>query len=195
MRTLTISILFSLNLICFGQNDKWIEFELLFNNYLTNPTHEKFIKVYNSLPDKRMSGENPKNEILDSILLTSMQLEPMILRGDQDALELGFKLMTIADGEFAEWLDWTIGKLIVTHPALFLEELNNHRQITGDIYGLIVNFGPDFVENKNGFLIEINKRIKSLKNINDPKLNKVRDECLKELHQFEVEVKNWPEEK
>lgn len=165
----------------FSQTDKWVGFDTAFSDYITNPTHENSVKVYELLPNELNSGDFPKGKISDRIWLSAVKLEEMIVAGNRDALRLGFKLFTIADGEFAEGLDITIGKLINKNPSLFLQELKNQRQFLHDIGGLVCNYGPDFVDNAKLSLTETNNRIKSLMKITDSVLFKERDECLAEL--------------
>ena len=132
MRTLALFISFSLSYSCIGQEMKWIEFEKTLKIYISNPTHNNSIQVYNLLPIKSSGGDYPSKNISDSISSTAVKLENLIIQGNKDAVRIGFKLFTIADGEFAEWLDWTLGKLIISNPILFLKELKNHRQIAYD---------------------------------------------------------------
>jgi len=195
MRTFTILISLCIPLTCLSQSDKWIDFEKSFKFFIAHPTHDNSIKPYNLLPNKSGSGDQPNTEILDSILLTSIQLDKIIVEGNEDAVKLGFKLYTIADGEFAESLNWTLGKLIITNPILFLKELKNHRQIPYDLDGLVGNNGPDIYNNQELDLKVTGEKIKSLKKISDSDLNKIKDECLNILLRLYDTMKNMPKEK
>ena len=82
-----------------------------------------------------------------------------------------------------------IGKLITINPKLFLQELINHRQSLVHLDGLLGNYGTEFVDSFKQSLIETEKRINSLKKINELSLNKVRDECLENLEIFKQTLK------
>lgn len=170
---------------CFSQTDRWEKFDKAFKEYIANPTHDNSIKVYDLLPNELEGGDYPEGKIADNIWLTVIKLEQMILKGNRDALKLGFKLFTIADGEYAESLQWTIGKLINKHTKLFLEELKSHRQYLHDVGGLSCNYGPKMWGNTKLNLKETEKRINSLKEIKEEELRNVKNECLMELEDYQ----------
>jgi len=177
--SLLLLLLFSIS--CNGQTTKWMEIDKAFQDYTSNPTHDNFIMVYELLPNSRPRNEVPADKISNSIFSTAIKLEDKIVSESRDAIRLGFKLFTIADGHFAESLDWTLGKLINKNPKLFLQELKNHRQFLHDIGGLVGNYGHDFADKPELSLTETENRIMSLKKIDDSDLINTRDECLKKL--------------
>ena len=170
--------------VSFGQSNKWIEFDIAFRYYIVNPTHENSVKAYELLPDIIKNKDYPSEKIAESIWNTELRLAEMIVNENRDALRIGFKLFRISSGEYAEGLEFTIGKLIVKNPLLFLQELKNHRQFVFHFGGLICNYGPDIVDEADEQLIETEKRINSLKQIDNIEINKLRDECLVELENY-----------
>jgi hypothetical protein len=162
-RTVIIAFISS---ICLGFTTKWTDFEKTWESYLSKPTHANFTKAYDLLPDKVNSGDYPDEQMILRIFSKYDQLSTLFHTGDQDALRLGFKLFTIADGAHKEELQIDIGKLINTYPKLFLQELKNHRQLFISLNGLICNYGPDFVDNDELRQQETVRRIKSLKGNN-----------------------------
>ncbi len=182
-------LIFSIS--CNGQTTKWMEIDKAFQNYTSNPTQDNYIMVYELLPNSRPRNDIPTDKISNSIFSNAIKLEEMIVSENRDAIRIGFKLFTIADGHFAESLDWTLGKLINKNPKLFLQELKNHRQFIYDIGGLLGNYGHDFVDKTALTLAETEHRIMSLKKIDDSELISTRDECLKKLldrHEFLLQL-------
>jgi len=179
VNSLLLILLFSIS--CNGQTTKWMEIDEAFQNYTSNPTQDNYIIVYELLPNSRPRNDIPTDKISNSIFSNAIKLEEMIVSENRDAIRIGFKLFTIADGHFAESLDWTLGKLINKNPKLFLQELKKHRQFLYDIGDLVGNYGHDFVDKPELTLAETENRIMSLKKIDDSELINTRDECLKKL--------------
>jgi len=179
VNSLLFFLLFSIS--CNGQTTKWMEIDEAFQNYTSNPTQDNYIIVYELLPNSRPRNDIPTDKISNSIFSNAIKLEEMIVSENRDAIRIGFKLFTIADGHFAESLDWTLGKLINKNPKLFLQELKKHRQFLYDIGDLVGNYGHDFVDKPELTLAETENRIMSLKKIDDSELINTRDECLKKL--------------
>ena len=98
---------------------------------------------------------------------------------------MAFRLYTISDGAFTEELDIILGVLINIDPKLFLLELKTHLHLVY-LSGLTCNF--NYEENVAKSVIEADKRIKSLKSINDNELIETRDKCIKELNNFKKEI-------
>lgn len=177
----TIIIILLTSLTAWGQTTRWADFEKAWDNYLINPTHDNSVKAYNLLPDKVMGGDYPDGSQTRRIFSKIDQLDKLVQQGNRDALRLAFRLLTIADGEYAEGLQIEIGKLIYSNPRLFLQELKNYRRLIVSIDGLVGNLGPDYVEELELNKKETEKRIKSLKQVVDKDLIETRDECLTEL--------------
>ena len=181
MRTINTITFILISLTVFGQSSRWEDFEKAWDNYLSKPTHDNSVRVYELLPNKVMAGDYPDGGQTGRIFSKIDQLDKLVQLSNRDALRLAFKLFSIADGEHAEGLQIEIGKLININPKLFLQELKSHRQLVVSLDGLVGNLGQDYVDEFDRQKKEKEKRIKSLKNISDKDLNTVRDECLTEL--------------
>jgi len=180
-KAFVLLMLIFLPLLCFGQPDHWIKCNKALWNYIEKPTHENSLKAYELLPHNLNGGSFPAGKTSDSIWLAAAKLDSMMLLGSRVALRIEFRLFTIADGEYAEGLDFTMGKLINKYPLLFLQELKNHRDLISRLGNLVCFIGLDYVDNAKLALIEIDNRIRSLSKINDAALINTRDECIKEL--------------
>ncbi len=181
MRPLITFILTLISLTSLAQTSKWVDFEMTWNKYMGQPTHENAVKVYRQLPDKVMGKDLPDERLTNKIFEDWDKIGKKISTGNKDAIQIGFKLFTIADGAFQEDLGIDLGRLIVINPKLFLQELRSHRHLIVSLEGLVGNYGEEFVDQKELQLKETEKRIKSLETVNDSALASARTECLKEL--------------
>jgi hypothetical protein len=181
MRTVTTFILTLISLTSLAQSNKWTDFERTWDKYVGQPTHENAVKVYEQLPDEPLGKDLPDERLTNKIFENWDQISKRIITGDKDAIRIGFRLFTIADGAFQDGLGIDLGKLITTNPKLFLQELKNNRHFIVSLDGLVGNYGEKYVDEKELQLKETEKRIKSLEKVNDSGLVNTKAECLKEL--------------
>jgi len=113
-------------------------------------------------------------------------------KGDPYAVEIMFRLYYFSDGAVAETICFVLGKLMSTHPHLFLQKLVGHEaNLDGDDINSIVcmvselgeipEAGDDPVKFKQIYDERIMRRIKALESIDDPDLREIRDRCLARL--------------
>lgn len=152
------------------------------DNYIVNPSGENALKVYNLLPEKGHVGKEDSSLELEQRMYNNLKiLETQILRGNKNNIKLAFKLKTISDGAFTEWLQQMLGQTINLYPKLFLTELKEHNHLFENFDSLVGNFGEEYADNLEKQKTEIKKRIESLKTINIPQLSKVKNKCLESL--------------
>ena len=105
-------------------------------------------------------------------------LEGQIFRSKANSVMLAFKLYTIADGEFAESLDVTLGRLICRNPRLFLQQLKANRHLVARLDTLLMNYGADFADDDQAQAGEYRHRLKCIRKVRDHELQDIRDECV-----------------
>jgi hypothetical protein len=163
--------------------NNWVMLREAWANYVNYPSSDNAKNVSRLLPTKPHSrvDEETVNYIYDRDGNYRI-LERQIISSDPAAVELAFRLYTIADGAFAEDLDVYLGELIRINPNLFLEKLKQHRNIVVGFDGLLGNFGYVYVDKLKAHALETSLRIEALRSVNDKSLLSVRDECIQELN-------------
>ncbi|MGC2422957.1 MAG: hypothetical protein WA666_01225 [Nitrospirota bacterium] len=171
--------------------NNWIMLRGAWTNYVNYPSSDNAKNVSRLLPAKPHSRVD--KETLDYIYDRDGNyriLERQIISSDPAAVELAFRLYTIADGAFAEELDIFLGELVRINPKLFLKKLKEHRNIVGGGFdGLLGNFGYVYVDKLKAHALETSLRIEALRSVNDKSLLSVRDECIQELNRQLIEQK------
>lgn len=156
-----------------------LEYE--WNIFISNPTEETALKVYNLLPEKGHVRKEDNDLILEENIFQNLNiLEKQILEENKNSIKLAFRLFTISDGAFTDELNIILGQLIKLNPELFLIELNeyNHLVILG---GLLCNYGPEYYDSKTNCKMETEERINKLSTIEKDELIKIRDKCIEVL--------------
>jgi len=103
---------------------------LRFRAYQKNPSDRNAELLYEALPERGHTKlEDTGREIIREIGDNLMTLEKQVLKGQRNSVKVAFRMFTISDGAFTEWLQIMLGKLITKNPEMFLEELKVHRQI------------------------------------------------------------------
>ena len=154
------------------------------NQYLTLPTSQNAINLYDSLPSDghiEYSNSAAESMALDSVYNELGMLERQVISGDTSALRLAFRLFSLADGDFGEQLDIMVGKLIRINPELFLEELNNCRQLIPNLDGLLGNLGEEYVDREEAQELEVTLRVEALRGVTKKSLGSIRNECIANL--------------
>jgi hypothetical protein len=168
--------------------------------YFSNPSSENADRLYRLLPDRRLPGLDFKGQtrlfyFFDgklSILIKKFEA------GDPHALDIGFRLINISDGAFAEILFPGLGRAIPDHPRLFLQKLRTNLNkedfdlLDGILYplslGEIPENDPDHVKYKELRNARIEVRIKALKTVQDVELRELRDRCILILEKMRNEI-------
>ena len=152
------------------------------NNYIQNPLGENALKVYNLLPKKGQVRKEDADLNLQNKIYNNLKIvETQILYGDKNNIKLAFRLFTISDGAFSEWLQEMLGESINHNPKIFLTELKEHSHLFENFDSLVGNFSEEFADNLGKQITETKKRIESLKTIKDSELSTVKNRSLESL--------------
>ena len=134
-----------------------------------NATH-----VIDLLPESghvEYTSERKEQEAIEFVYQNLDMLERQVISRDPHAIKLAFRLMTIADGAFAEGLEIVLGQLIRIDPALFLRQLKEAEDQIIGLGGLIGNYGDIYVDKIEAHRLETDKRIYALEGVTDPEGN------------------------
>ena len=160
-----------------------IDTELLrqrFRAYQKKTSDRNAELLYEALPEKgHIKLEDSEMEVIGEIADNLMTLEKQVLKGQRNSVKVAFRMFTISDGAFTEWLQIMLGNLITENPEMFLEELKTHLHLCRELP--IYNLGPDYVDDIGKQMSEISNRTQALKTVTTPDLNDIRDECLSGL--------------
>ena len=164
-------------------NVDWDSLRAAYALYSKAPTDSTAGKVCSFLPrdlgySAPPSARRNHSETEKFILKRMGVLESQIFRSKPNSVTLAFRLYTIADGEFAESLDATLGKLICRNPRLFLQQLKANRHLVARLDSLLMNYGPDFAEDDQAQAAEYRHRLKCIRKVRDRELQDIRDECV-----------------
>lgn len=153
------------------------------DKYIENPSESNALKVYKVLPEKGHVRKTDSDLVLQKNIYNNLKtLEKQVLKGDKNSVKLAFRLNTISDGAFTEWLQEMLGQTINTHPKLFLTQLKKHIHLFENINSLVSNYGQDYADSWDKQISETKRRLKSLKTVNSSKLSAVKKRCLKSLN-------------
>ncbi len=158
--------------------------------YISYPSSENAIQVYTLLPDtghvfNYIDIDEELEDTLWDVFESLGMLERQVYSSGREAVRLAFRLLTTwADGACAEELSSILGALIRINPKLFLEELYNHYNLILLLDALVGNFGYEYYGSDKAERLETSLRIKALKQVTEPKLVEVRDECIGLLESF-----------
>jgi hypothetical protein len=108
--------------------------------------------------------------------------ESKVLAGDRYITEAVFRLLNVADGAFAEALGTVLSTLAQINPRLFLEILYEYRNAW---YVKHIGYPVDGsnYNNPKDQISELERRIKALESVKDPKYSELRDECIRQLRE------------
>jgi hypothetical protein len=181
MKILTPFVATCIAFISLAQPGSWIVFERCWDDYITQPTHENAMKVYEQLPNEVLNKGLPGERLINKMYESWPHVSKKIVSGNEDAVGIGFKLYAIVDGGFKEDVGADLGKLITINAKLFLQELKKHRQLVQNLDGIVCNYGEAYVDQKELQMEETDRRMRLLVNVNDPDLEDMKSECLKAL--------------
>jgi len=149
------------------------------NSYLETPNATTALKVYNQLPSKGHIFKETSDVALEESIYDHLNIvEEQVKQGDANNIQLAFRLFTISDGCFSEWLQEILGQTINTHPELFLTELNTHRHLFTKVNSLVGNFGEEFADDLDKQITATKRRIKNLKKVENSAVANVKKECI-----------------
>ena len=156
------------------------EFEDSWREYIKNTCNETAIAVYKKVPLYDTYDDEKKSRISNQIDIDADKLETHILTGNKRALDLAFKLFSITDGALSSFFNIITGPYMHIDPTYFLESLDRHYHLV-EIKPLLGNYGLDLVDEFELQNIETKKRIESLSQVDAPKLQKLKQECIGHL--------------
>ena len=176
----------------------WLNVDKAAKAYFAEPSPSNAQELYMALPQRRLSVldddgfERALQTIFDSFSGEGANfsiLEKNIQEGEPNAVDVGFRLINIADGAAAEDLFHDLGKILDKDPRLFLHKLAEHQGKTEptvfDLLDSILNpvagwEVPDEDMSKYNELFKnrLENRIKALESIDDEKVKPIRDKCL-----------------
>ncbi len=161
----------------------WDQVLSCWNAYLEYPSTQNAALLYELLPERAVCNRTDSlcGVAIDSLYNELAMLERQVRAGDKIAVAVAFRLMAIADGEFAEWLCIMLGQLIRPTPRLFLEQLKEHEHLVTRLDCLVGNQGYEFVDRWQAMELETELRIEAIEGVEDSSLTEVRDKCLTEL--------------
>jgi hypothetical protein len=163
---------------------EWNKLGAAWQKFISNPIESNGLRVYSLLPNENYGIVEPDSAFhntWESIYDNLYKLESLVQKQNRIAVKVSFKLYSISDADFTETLDQILGRLIRTNPKLFLEELKLHRELVGNLSGILGNLGEKFVDEEDLSKKEIIKRIQSLEKVKSKSLIGIRDECIIEL--------------
>ncbi len=164
-------------------NVDWDSLRAAYALFSKDPTDANAAKVCSFLPRDLGYSAPPaarRNhaETEKFILKGRGVLEGQIFRSKPNSVMLAFRLYTIADGEFAESLDVTLGRLICRNPRLFLQQLKANRHLVARLDSLLMNYGSDFTDDDQAQAAEYRHRLRCIRKVRDRELQDIRDECV-----------------
>ncbi len=113
---------------------------------------------------------NQKREFVETVFAVDNynRLESYAQDGQSQAIKILFSLKKYADGAYSSYISITLGSIITSHPAKiinglarFIDENPNNIYNLGSILG---NLGPEYVDNDDKKLKEIEKRYTAISN-------------------------------
>jgi hypothetical protein len=166
----------------------WDKIRSSFDAYLEYPSPENAKAFLDTLPrDKIKVYTETANKVVDYIYTfrNLAILENEIWAGDRYSTEAAFRLFNIADRDFAEELNMTLGALVRINPGLFLEVLYEYKDLWlfkdrgYPVYGV----GPGYEDRIKTRIYELEMRIKALESVKTVKYLELREECIRQLRE------------
>ncbi len=160
----------------------WKNLEVAWNAYFNAPSEDGAAQLLRLLPGTAKiidikDGFSVINSIADHLGV----LEGEIYSGNPNAVKLGFRLFTISFGTMEVSLNKIIGNLISFYPALFLQELDIHRELFILLDPILGSYLSDASLDASARELEKNLRVKSLESVEDKAYKNLRSECIKIL--------------
>ena len=160
-----------------------IDTELLrqrFRAYQKKTSDRNAELLYEALPEKgHIKLEDSEMEVIGEIADNLMTLEKQVLKGQRNSVKVAFRMFTISDGAFTEWLQIMLGNLITENPEMFLEELKTHLHLCRELP--IYNLGSEFVDKLDKRIDEYKLRINALETVSANDLADIKERCIELL--------------
>jgi hypothetical protein len=178
----------------------WLNVDKAAKAYFAEPSPSNAQKLYMALPQRQLSvlDDDGFERVLQTIFdffpgegANFSILEKKIQEGEPNAADVGFRLINIADGAFAEVLLHDLGKILDKDAGLFLHKLAEHQGNTEPtVFDLLDSIlypvawweRPDRDDDMNKYneilKNRLENRIKALESIDDENVRPIRDRCL-----------------
>jgi hypothetical protein len=147
--------------------------------YVAAPNDATARAVLELLPSYRVAGNAPERRIAEHLEATLHVLESRVLEGHRPSAHLAVRLLTVADGAVAEYLDTILGQYIHVNPHDFLQLLTRYEHFRSP--SMYCNFGIDLVDDFAGQQREARRRIQALESIQDPALQVLKARIIRDL--------------
>ncbi len=178
---LTFLLAATVGLLQAQQDNQSQTFREAWQSFRNNPSDQSALVLYRALPanpDSAHSFDLSQQKTLQSIYHNFEVIGSQILAGHRNAVKVAFRLLNVSDGDFAESIDITLGRLVKSNPRMFLQELNSYRTPADDFGGILCNLGEDYVDSIAAQIVELKARIKSLQRVPDADLQPMRERCI-----------------
>jgi hypothetical protein len=184
---LFVALIVTLNVNIFAQKYTLKDVQIMWNKYVEYPSSNNALLLSKVISDSfnKKIGLKERDMLLKNIFIDIKMLEKQIYSSDKEAVKLGFELHQLTDGSYTETMDIILGSLIRINAKLFLETLCSYRNKIARLDALVGNLGPQYIDRYEAQKLEAKLRIEALSKICDPKLNKLRDECIKSLETYQ----------
>jgi len=162
----------------------WDSLEKAWINFERFPSEKMLEHVYNILPDKQFVNQTRgyvkiSGKVMNLIWKDNLYLlKKEIYSSNRNAVKVALRLLILSDGVYTQSLTSILGNLIRINPQLLIEELDSHKQIISDkiLSSILMNFGPYYVDILERYILEIRRRMDSIKKVNGN--NKLVEKCL-----------------
>jgi hypothetical protein len=159
----------------------WDKVRIAFEAYVKDSSPENAKAFLCTLPKDKPEKEKGDARKARHYIYDNYSLwESKVLAGDRDITEAVFRLVSVADGAFAEAIWEVLSTLAQINPRLFLEILYEYRNVW-----YVKHIGYPGIGTKydvpRGPISELEMRIKALESVKDPKYSELRDECIRLL--------------
>lgn len=174
-----------------GQPDQLLNWDRImeaYSVYVDLPTPDNAKCFLNLLPEDRPDqGLGDPRKALKYIF--SADNIPVLyeeaISGENRAVEILFRLLFISDGYYKETVESTLGWLARDMPGLFLEILARYKDTKPmKEFGYPVSFiGTGHNVHPKAARYVLEKRLIALDSVKDPKYEKIKSDCIKQLRE------------
>ena len=158
-----------------------------YDTYVDYPSLDNAKALLAVLPADRLDKESGNaGDALEHIF--SLNSYPVLLEealsGERVVIEIFFRLLNISDGLYAENVLSELGWVARNHPLLFLEILLAYKDTRNmrNMLGYPVDFvGAGHNMHPKAAIYILGKRIEALETVKDPKYEKIKEACIRQL--------------
>ena len=184
-----------------GECVNWDEVKRALDVFESCPSEESARWLLATIPEKQAVCQLGTREAAALAFLNSIPFEKAVIAGDKLLAETAFKLLGyVRGGAVDEELRIMLGRFLTREPATFLELLAkyNHLFPSERDYPVdmteILEIVPDITSEEDGrrqkmeMLRLYTERIKALERVNEPRLIKFKDACIRNIQTIIVRI-------